>query len=562
MSTKWSSIFRLGIVAWLILNLVQAAFLPLDPDEAYYWMYAQQLDWGYFDHPPMVAILVNMGSSWLSGPLGVRLGSVLVFAATLYSLWHLAGKPTDPQRQGYLLLLAAAMPIFQVYGFVATPDSPLLLFTVLFFLAYQQFLEKESWGNTGWLSLVMALLLYSKYHGILVIFFTLLSNLKLLTRPRFYLASFVGACLFSPHLYWQYIHDFPTFRYHLIGRNDTYELKYTLNYLMGQLLVFSPFLLPFLFKALRQPPKDALERSFYFVCFGFWSFFLYSSFNGNVEPHWTAVLSIPIVILLYRRYVEKGISQAWVLRMASTTLVLLLVLRIALHLDLAGIRKPFQEPSWVTALEKEAGSRPVVFISSYRDPSIYSFYSGSRAYTYTDNLYRPNQYDIWEEEEWLHGQEVLLVGPSDWEPLAGSSWQSGSKNFMLSQRPTFQVTQKLQASWNEYPQNWQRGDSLSLELSLYNPYRHPIDFSAQKQALRFVLQFDLPTKHLMQVPLTIDPPMQYLAAGERVTLKAGLRVPALEADDLLVSFCLQNGDLRAAYVSPKYSIRLQGEADR
>ena len=27
-------------------------------DEAYYWQWAQHLDWGYYDHPPLVAWLI------------------------------------------------------------------------------------------------------------------------------------------------------------------------------------------------------------------------------------------------------------------------------------------------------------------------------------------------------------------------------------------------------------------------------------------------------------------------------------------------------------------------
>lgn len=35
-----------AIAIWLIANLLTALWLNLDPDEAYYWMYAHQLDWG------------------------------------------------------------------------------------------------------------------------------------------------------------------------------------------------------------------------------------------------------------------------------------------------------------------------------------------------------------------------------------------------------------------------------------------------------------------------------------------------------------------------------------
>ncbi len=44
-----------------VISLFQAGFTELMDDEAYYWVYSRHLDWGYFDHPPMVALLIKMG---------------------------------------------------------------------------------------------------------------------------------------------------------------------------------------------------------------------------------------------------------------------------------------------------------------------------------------------------------------------------------------------------------------------------------------------------------------------------------------------------------------------
>ena len=61
-----------GLFIWWIFNLLQAAFTELAHDEAYYYMFAQNLDWGYFDHPPMTALLIWLGS-FIGGELGVRI---------------------------------------------------------------------------------------------------------------------------------------------------------------------------------------------------------------------------------------------------------------------------------------------------------------------------------------------------------------------------------------------------------------------------------------------------------------------------------------------------------
>ena len=56
------------IGVWLVLNGLQAAFMGIDADEAYYWLYAQHLQWGYFDHPPLVALSIRLGETLGHGP--------------------------------------------------------------------------------------------------------------------------------------------------------------------------------------------------------------------------------------------------------------------------------------------------------------------------------------------------------------------------------------------------------------------------------------------------------------------------------------------------------------
>ena len=62
----------LWLGVWWIANLVQAGFTELANDEAYYHMFAERLAWGYFDHPPVTALLVWGGERLFGGELGVR----------------------------------------------------------------------------------------------------------------------------------------------------------------------------------------------------------------------------------------------------------------------------------------------------------------------------------------------------------------------------------------------------------------------------------------------------------------------------------------------------------
>src|SRR5947209_4176422 len=68
---------------WFSLTLFQAVFTQLQDDEAYYWVYSKFLDWGYFDHPPMIALMIKVGTLFFGHHLGVRLLPVLFNILTL-----------------------------------------------------------------------------------------------------------------------------------------------------------------------------------------------------------------------------------------------------------------------------------------------------------------------------------------------------------------------------------------------------------------------------------------------------------------------------------------------
>ena len=74
-----------ALIALTALRLVLAAILPLSPDEAYYWVWSRDMQPGYLDHPPMVAIFIWLGTAMAGeNALGVRLlGPVSLFIGSL-----------------------------------------------------------------------------------------------------------------------------------------------------------------------------------------------------------------------------------------------------------------------------------------------------------------------------------------------------------------------------------------------------------------------------------------------------------------------------------------------
>ena len=226
---------------WWIVNLIQAGCTELANDEAYYHMFSESLAWGYFDHPPMTALLVRLGG-FLGGELGVRFLFTLLQPLYLFVLWKIV-KPAsaDSREAGLFALIAAAMPILQLYGFIAVPDGPLMLFTALLLWFYKKFTEDDRWSSALLMGIMIAALAYSKYHGALVVLFIVLSNLRLLKNPKFYVACLLTLALIAPHLWWQYQHDWISFRYHLDGRTRDFEYSFVTEYLLNLFAIFNPY---------------------------------------------------------------------------------------------------------------------------------------------------------------------------------------------------------------------------------------------------------------------------------------------------------------------------------
>lgn len=546
-------------LVWMLINVFQSSLTELDPDEAYYWMYSTQLAWGYFDHPPAVALMIRFGYQLFPFELGVRLGSIILNAGTFIILWVLAGKPRESKALWTFMLLAAAMPFLQVYGFVTTPDSPLLFFTALFFLAYQQFLNTTKWSATLLLGLSMALLLYSKYHGVLLIFFTLFSNLKLLLNPRFYLASIFGALLFFPHLWWQYLHDFPSFRYHLEGRDDVYKLKYTTTYLLNQLLIYSPLVFPMILMALRRTRyQQPLFSAFLWNITGFWLFFLWSTTKGHAEPQWTAVLSIPFVLITYAYSLGKPNFTKWLNRMSIATIVLIGIARILLMFNLLGLKNDFNDRAWIPVLKEQANGLPIVLENSYRDISKYNFYSGDRAITVTNYRYRKNQFDIWAYERDLHGKSIFLVLQKDTPCKNCKKLPLPNRNYNGMVVPSYNVAQEVNYQISTPQEEILAGTELRITAKCLNPYEHEIRFYGQDFPLKmYGLYFRNPG---FQDTVALEVPIApiIVAPGEEKSLELVVPVPEYLDGNYDFHLGIRSGPLPPSINSRPFDIEVAG----
>lgn len=483
--------FYYFLAAILVLNLVQSYFTELIYDEAYYWYYSQNMAWGYFDHPPMVALLIKISSFFFNGELGVRFMSCLLSTANILVLWLVVDHPKKNGFIPHFFVLVFSMTLLNAYGFLTLPDTPLLFFTSCFLLVYKKFIEKPSLGLSIVLGVVMACLMYSKYHAVLVIVFVLFSNLQLVKNKYAWYSVLIALICYAPHFHWLYQQDFVSINYHISERpNGAYSFKkYTLGFFVNLVAIFG-LTFPFIYQALLKTKSNGLfTKALFFLTYGVIIFFFLSSFNRRIQAQWIILICIPMVVLVFQYMLENKTSAKWIYRLGLANIAIVLYLRVGLvHQPLLFniYYETHGNKEWVKQVANEAGSTPVVFENSYRNAPMYSFYSKNTSFSLNNAHYRKNQYSIDDSEETVRNKKILYIskyskdGPFKFTKMSGTE-------FIGNYITNFNSYRKLECIIVADEDEINLGESL--ELNVYNPYNFQVPLTELKFGIAYLDSF-------------------------------------------------------------------------
>lgn len=486
--------------------------MELNPDEAYYWVYSQFLDWGYFDHPPMVALHIWLGDQLFSNTLDLRLITVITNTVSIYILWLIVKEYVRNIK--LFILLFSCFLLFHVYGFITTPDSPLLFYSTLFFYLYGRYSKRDSWILAFFLSIVVTLLLYSKYHAVLLLLFTVLSNFKLLKRPSFWGIVILSILLYTPHILWQISHDYPSVQYHLFDRSATpYKINFTLDYILGQILIAGPLVGWFLYwSAAKAKARDPLLKALKFNFYGIFVFFLISTLKGSIEAHWTLIAFPPVFILAYVHLARKQLVPRWFIKLALANILLILLARLILIIPIPYLKdfKPVQvyydSEEWAHKIQEKAGENYVIFNQGFQQPSKYNFYTQQvKALGYTSRYYRRNQYDYWPIEDSLRYKDVYFVTPRPHEPqVPQDSIHTSRGTYYGRWIEDVRIYQKVTIDPVLLNTSWQPDEVKNIELIINNPYQEEINLKNVNANWKVYLEYGYMQKGKILEIFTID----------------------------------------------------------
>jgi hypothetical protein len=514
MTKNYPTLLALCIV---LLNVLQATFTQLTGDEALYWMQSRHLDWGFRDHPPMTALWVNIGSKVISYELGIRLLTILSSAVVMVLVYRLI----QPKKLWHYVLLILSIPVIHIYGFTSTPDAPLLLATALYLTAWKKFIHDPNTRNAIFLGLCMAFLVWSKYHGVLIILFALLPIKRLWFNKNFWLAAVIGIFLFLPHLIWQYENAMSTLAFHLSGRNDdAWELKHIGGYLGGQLLVFNPIVLGLTIYILaKRIPRNDFSRSLYSLIAGVLLLFMFYSFQGRVEAHWTTPITLCAIILIGIEWKFYSPKKAIIYGLVGM-IALIGIIRIGLMVDVfPPLKKEYHSgKQYVMALHQIANGQPVCFMNSYQLPSLYMFYTGGFAHSINNIEGGKNQYDLWHYNEFIHQKPFLFV--ANYDAANFDDVTIDDMHFKVKHYADLPVLHQLEVSTDVHNLDVISGESVNLKATITNHNSYPISFENENHHISWQLLFNYKKTNQAIAEVEVDGLPKKLDVGEsaRITL--------------------------------------------
>jgi len=301
----------IGIAALFAVRAGMAIATPLSYDEAYYWLLSKHLAAGYYDHPPMFAVLIRLGT--LVGghsELGVRLFTVPLGIAASWALWRTVTILFQDLQVAARATLYFNLSLIAAGAFVAmTTDAPFLAASafLMFFLAKIVESGRGAWwlavgASAGFGMVTKYTMLFMGFS--IVLWLLLVPEMRRwLVTPWPWLGCVLAAALFAPVILWNAEHDWVSFilqfgRANLSGR---FPRGFIFGHVAGQITLATPFIFALGAMGLSAflVGRGGAKPGRVLIGTMFWPmtiYFLWQSLNKLVLFHWTAPVFIPLAV--------------------------------------------------------------------------------------------------------------------------------------------------------------------------------------------------------------------------------------------------------------------------
>ena len=113
-------------------------------DEAYYYFWSKDLDWGYYSKPPVVAWLIHASTSLFGdSEWAIKLTSPILYTMSAYIVGLVGAQLYNPRTGFWSAIMFQMAPIVSFNSLFITTDAALVFFWSLTIYLFSLGLEKE-----------------------------------------------------------------------------------------------------------------------------------------------------------------------------------------------------------------------------------------------------------------------------------------------------------------------------------------------------------------------------------------------------------------------------------
>ncbi len=390
------------VIGFQLFRFVLLPFMGLMPQDAYYYLYSQNLSYSYFDHPGMIGYILRIFTDIFGQSVFViKFTDFTITSITILIFYKLASLFLSKKRRCRSMILLVSTIFISIISFNSTPDIPLLLFWTMNVLCmYKAIFEQNKWY---WIlgGVSMGLAFDSKYSALLLpigtLSFLIFSNQyrKLIISPWLWISFIISIIVTFPVWWWNYQNEFASFAFQSSARTSTInKFEINLPFFFGaighQLLLLIPVLfsvfITFSFKHLKKAftkfrlPSD---KTLFLLAFFIPTFFgfLFIAPIYWIKINWIMPSYITGIILA-GMYISK--------KLLKTQLIISILFHIALATQLLFYLVPIKsDDTWVgweelsvevKLLQKKYPKTFIFSTDEYKTSAILNFYLNKRVY--------------------------------------------------------------------------------------------------------------------------------------------------------------------------------------
>ena len=395
----------LAIIAAVTAVRVAVLMLsPLDlyPDEAQYWWWSQNPDWGYFSKPPMIGWVI-----WLTTAIfgdaewAIRIGSPLLHAVTSLLLFGIARRSFDARIGMFTALAYLTTPGASYSSGLISTDVPLLFFWATALYAFLRAMDDPRWRWAILAGIAFGLGLEAKYA---MFYFLLCAGFAALFSPkarkvvlsgRGIAILVIGLLLLLPNVLWNAAHHFPTVahtEHNADWGSAHFSLGETASFIGGQFGVFGPFLMVGLllmfWRLARGPERPQAGLVLAAFCAPQLILIVIQSFISEANANWAAtayVAATPLAVAALVRLWNFRVLWASFALDGAVMIVLWLILLSPSFADGIGLGNAFKRmEGWrelgsAVADEAQAGHYAIISASNRSIMAELLYYAVPRA---------------------------------------------------------------------------------------------------------------------------------------------------------------------------------------